>query len=82
MRTLGQTILFLILLFGLFLIVASIVLFVWASQPDSLGFNGLFTEAGVICLPIGIGLVVFAIFFRRPAAKQDSSTQPPPSASR
>jgi hypothetical protein len=81
MRIFGQAILFLVFLVGLFLIVASIVFFVWASEPDSFGFNGLFTEAGVICLPIGIGLVVAAVFLRRLTVKRDSSTRPPPTAS-
>jgi hypothetical protein len=84
-RTLGRAILFLILLVGLLLVVVSVVLFIWASEPDSFDFNGLFTEAGVICLPIGIGLVVASAFFLRrpgaPTAERDSSTQPPPSAS-
>jgi Mn2+/Fe2+ NRAMP family transporter len=86
MRTLGQAILFLILLVGLFLIVVSVVLLIWASQPDSFDFNGLFSEAGVICLPIGIGFVVASVvFLRRPgasSAERDPSRQSPPSASR
>jgi len=78
MRTFGQAILFLIFLVGLFLIVVSVVRFVWASEPDSFGFNGWFTEAGVICLLIGLGLVVAAIFLRRPPNGADASTPPRP----
>jgi hypothetical protein len=82
MRTLGQATLFLILLVGLFLIVVSVVLFVWASEPDSFGFNGLFTGAGVICLLLGLGLVVASgVFLRRlgaPTPERDSATPPRP----
>ena len=84
MRTVGRDILFLILLVGgLFLIAVSIVLFIWASEPDSFNFNGLFAAAGVICLLLGLGLTVAsAVFLRRThPAERDSSTQLPPSAS-
>jgi hypothetical protein len=83
MRTFGQAILVLILLVGLFLIVVSIVLFIWASEPDSFNFNGLFTAAGVICLLLGLGLTVASAVFLRGThpAERDSSTQLPPSAS-